>query len=578
MSQALTTLGAAATTAQRPFEEQLAVLGMAQATMPGGEAGTKYKAFVQSAAKAGEKLGLSFVDANNQLLGIVDIIDKLRGKYGETLDAKEKQQLQEAFGRGEAVALIDLLYGKFELLRGNIDELGITIRQGTVFTEQMARTMNTDLGASLEVLGQNVAITKSIIGDELAPLIKAFVPTVKGWVESFQNFVKTHPTLTRTALLIAAIGTAALAVLAPILIVGAGLVMLGGYVMWSFAQIRKGFAWFSGAARTTFRTTFSFLKVAFYLTRSAALAAARGILGFGRAAIFTAVRALPGLIASVWSFTAALLANPITWVVMAIVGLGVAVYALWRNWDRVTAFLAERWEYVKSKFAAAKEWIGGVFSGLVARVREDAPLILAAVMPVVGIPLLIWRNWDKIKEYAGRALTNAVTYITGKVEQFKASGRALIQAFVDGIKSVVNKPAEIVRSALAKVRRLLPFSDAKEGPLSTLTKSGMALVNTFAAGIRLRAPYLHAVAAATMGGIAVPEGGFGSWGTSPLGRTPAVSLREVIRVRETSRDRESVFTRDRRPIVVLVNGGGQKQSGFEEYVDLALRYLDMQGD
>ena len=58
MAQAIQTLGASATTAQVPLEEQLSVLGMLQATMGGSEAGTKYKAFLRSAAKGGEALGL----------------------------------------------------------------------------------------------------------------------------------------------------------------------------------------------------------------------------------------------------------------------------------------------------------------------------------------------------------------------------------------------------------------------------------------------------------------------------------------------------------------------------------------
>lgn len=43
---------------------------MLQATMGGAEAGTKYKAFLRSATKGGEALGLKFTDANNQLLSM----------------------------------------------------------------------------------------------------------------------------------------------------------------------------------------------------------------------------------------------------------------------------------------------------------------------------------------------------------------------------------------------------------------------------------------------------------------------------------------------------------------------------
>ncbi|MBE4062463.1 phage tail tape measure protein, partial [Vibrio parahaemolyticus] len=67
MSAAISSLGATATSANIPFSEQLAILGQLQATMSGSEAATKYAAFINSAAGAGEKLGLNFLDANDQL-------------------------------------------------------------------------------------------------------------------------------------------------------------------------------------------------------------------------------------------------------------------------------------------------------------------------------------------------------------------------------------------------------------------------------------------------------------------------------------------------------------------------------
>ena len=124
MAQAIKTLGASATTAQVPLEEQLAILGSLQATMSGSEAGTKYKAFLRSAAKGGEALGLSFTDANNQLLSMPEILELLRGKFGDTMDAAEKMELQKAFGDAEAVALIDLLYNKTGDLVSMTDWLG----------------------------------------------------------------------------------------------------------------------------------------------------------------------------------------------------------------------------------------------------------------------------------------------------------------------------------------------------------------------------------------------------------------------------------------------------------------------
>jgi phage-related protein len=603
MSQALTTLGAAATTAQRPFEEQLAVLGMLQATMPGGEAGTKYKAFIKAAAKAGQELCLSFVDSNNQLLSMVEILDRLRGKYGETLDAMEKQQIQKAFGTEEAVALIDLLYGKVGELRSNIDTLGMSMRDGIAFTEQMARAMNNDLGANLEVLGQNIDILKRSIGDELSPLIQMAIPTVKDWVQGFQELAKTHPTLVRSALLLAAIGGVALAVLAPILAIGSGLIMLAGYTIWSFGQIRKAFArlfpWLRGQGVRTFASMRLAMvrlwpmignlgarllwlgHVASIYVRVGVQRLILGLGGLGRAAIRTAITALPPLIAAVWSFTAALLANPITWVVIAIVGLGAALYMLYRRWDEVTAFLKNTWVAMQNTFAKAREWFAGVFENIIAVAQQYGPMILAVLMPVIGIPMLIAQNWDKIKEIAGRIFGDLVEYIPAKIAEiidaikaktaeFINSGKALIQAFVDGIKSVINKPVEVVKAGLQKVRRLLPFSDAKEGPLSTLTKSGMAFIDTFARGIVLRAPVLQAAVAG-----ALDQGWSAASGMS-LNTAPKVNLQGFIR--ESFRERESTYTRDHRPIVIVMGGQPRADNDYSDIIDMAYRYLHTQGD
>ena len=72
--------------------------------MSGSEAGTKYKAFLAGVGKAQDKLNLSFTDSQGQMLPIVDILNRIKGKYGETLDVAEGDALAKAFGSQEAVA------------------------------------------------------------------------------------------------------------------------------------------------------------------------------------------------------------------------------------------------------------------------------------------------------------------------------------------------------------------------------------------------------------------------------------------------------------------------------------------
>ncbi len=71
----------------------------------------------------------------------------------------------------------------------------------------------------------------------------------------------------------------------------------------------------------------------------------------------------------------------------------------------------------------------------------------------------------------------------GPLSTLTASGAAFLTTFTEGIKAVAMHPVEAVQGVLAKVREYLPFSDAKVGPLSSLTTSGAAFVTTFADGM-----------------------------------------------------------------------------------------------
>ena len=62
MASSIESLGASATNANVPLEEQLTILGMLQGTMSGSEAGTKYAAFLGAAAKGGDAIFLQLQD------------------------------------------------------------------------------------------------------------------------------------------------------------------------------------------------------------------------------------------------------------------------------------------------------------------------------------------------------------------------------------------------------------------------------------------------------------------------------------------------------------------------------------
>ena len=87
------------------------------------------------------------------------------------------------------------------------------------------------------------------------------------------------------------------------------------------------------------------------------------------------------------------------------------------------------------------------------------------------------------KIFAGLSdVWNRVTAWLDSVSLFD-SGSKLLSTLVAGVTASAGKLVDAVSGALGKVREYLPFSDAKRGPLSTLTASGKALIGTLGEGI-----------------------------------------------------------------------------------------------
>ena len=215
MASAISMLGATATNNKISMEEQLAILGQLQTTMSGSEAATKYKSFLNTAASAGEKLGLSFVDANNQLLTTPEILQKLKDKYGDTLDAVEKQEIKSAFGTDEAVAMIDLLYNDIDGLTGGIDNLASSMKQGVSVTNEMAKAIDNTPERKFEVLRQKIHNNAEELGKNLLPVVNNTLTKVndlidKGseWIANNQQTVQSIMNIAlRLGIMLVVIGT-----------------------------------------------------------------------------------------------------------------------------------------------------------------------------------------------------------------------------------------------------------------------------------------------------------------------------------------------------------------------------------
>ncbi|WP_105882062.1 phage tail tape measure protein [Haemophilus influenzae] len=259
MSAAFTSLGAAAKAAKIDVAEQVGVLGNLQATMSGSEAGTKYKAFLAGVSGAQKELGLSFVDTNGDMLDMVTILNKIKGKFGDTLDVAQAAKLKKAFGSDQAVDLIKLLLPKTKELKNNIAD--ITKVSDTKALAQMARSMVDPWSR----LSQIITGVKTAIGGEILKKLDPIMHKVADLGQEFIDWLKTYKNIARwigyavgaligftglTAALtlmsgiISAIGVAFSFLASPIMLVTAAIVGLGIFIYKfrdEFMQFISGF-------------------------------------------------------------------------------------------------------------------------------------------------------------------------------------------------------------------------------------------------------------------------------------------------------------------------------------------------
>lgn len=287
MADAFEGVGAAGQLNNIAMNEQIAILGRLQGSMSGAEAGTKYRTFLDNVGKAQKTLNLEFTDAQGRMLPIVDILTRIRDKFGAIDTVAKSDLLKKAFGTEEAVALVKALSLNIEGLNSDITTIGAN--QGMQNAIEMAQAMTDPWGR----LSAGIDAVSISIGTALLPVLNPFLESISAMLQSISAWADANPQLAKTLGMLTlgifgVIGTLALFSIAS----GAATVISTG---WGVAM-----AWL-----------FSPLK---------------GL-----------VLAVFGAIPAIWSFTAAIFANPMTWWALGIAAVVSAVVAAVVYWDVWTA-------------------------------------------------------------------------------------------------------------------------------------------------------------------------------------------------------------------------------------------------
>ncbi|MBV4459420.1 phage tail tape measure protein [Pseudomonas sp. COR58] len=345
MKDAFKEAGAIATTSGVDLAEQMAVIGTLSSTMEGGDAGGRYKAFFENIGAASEKLGMKLTDQKGKILPIMAILEKLQGKFGDLTSASAGAKLMEAFG-GEGAQVIGALAKDSDRLRNGIEQLGKV--RGLENAEQMAKAMVDpwQQWASL------VEVMRTVFGQVLIPVLTPFMNKMVDIGKTLVRWSSMFPNITRV------IGITSLAIMTIIsalslLTVAVGvarMTWLGLLTVWKVLRLM--------GLRTIAMFVLQKLVILAYVTviytLNAGLALIRGAMLLWQGAI--------------WLVNAALLANPVTWIVVGILALVAVVAAAIYYWDTWTAALMNTaaFQFVSEKFQKLADWFNsmGGWSGM----------------------------------------------------------------------------------------------------------------------------------------------------------------------------------------------------------------------
>ncbi|WP_246494589.1 phage tail tape measure protein [Brenneria izadpanahii] len=337
------------------MDEQMAVLGELQRTL-GSEASGSYESFLTGAAEGAKKLGLNFTDATGKMLSMPQMLEKLHGKYGASIEGnlKAQKELDEAFGGGAAV--IKQLYGNVGVLQRHITELGSSdgMKRATEMAEKMANPWD-----------RLVAVWYAIRAAMGATLLPVLYPLINKMADAGQTLLRWQtlfPNITRV------IGYAVLAVLSFAAAGAVANIVMGihGFVVLGLTRILSPLSrlfrlnalamWVGNRAAAAFSGILKWLRSGFL---AASIAARAGALSFGLVTwpivlIGAAITGLIVLLVKLWQPIKAFVTGFIS-------GFSAAAGSLSPFsglFDMIGAALGVVWQGVKTLF----DWFGNLLS------------------------------------------------------------------------------------------------------------------------------------------------------------------------------------------------------------------------
>ena len=396
-------------------------------------------------------------DAQGTLIRFLEAVDQSEDKIGVLADLFGAEYADDI---AKLVGSLDIYKKALSLVADQTQFAGSAQRE---YEARAATTAN-----DLKILANQGTRLAIVTGRLLLPSLK-IVATQLGKVADFAASVSERfPTLTKV------VGLAAIS------LVTLKIAALGG----RFAGTLFSDAWRAvGGTLDAVAPKLATQASAMFSMRAASLKGAGGLN-------LLSMRAIPAIGLALKSLSMASLFNPIG---LAIAAVAVGAFLIIKYWKPLGAFFKGVGQGIEEVLGPISPMITVVVDAL-----KTAASWWANVLGPMEASKASLESWAGAGRVVGRVIGILVQAIgslfapivkaTELMHKMFDAGKPLMSTLGAGIKQAGGTLMGNVWSVLGGVADLLPQSDAKAGPLSTLTASGRALVTTLGTGIKQAGP------------------------------------------------------------------------------------------
>lgn len=199
------------------------------------------------------------------------------------------------------------------------------------------------------------------------------------------------------------------------------------------------------------------------------------LAGLGAVILAALAPAIWAMVVATWAWTAALLANPITWIVLGIGALVAAIVWLIMNWDTAVAWISEVWGgfitwitgvidgfvgWWNGVWSAVGQWISDVWSGFTSWIQDVWNGFVSFLMAALIGYLSFWIGiWNAVRDGVTAVWEAVVSWVSSVVSGFVGWLSSVWNGFVSfwsGLWSGVQSTVENVWNGIVSFFEGIP--------------------------------------------------------------------------------------------------------------------------